>query len=181
MIAGHMLRHGVTCYFVVATPFELRTCCRRQLPQSAVRQIAWPRRVPGRDASTIASVLLWRRPHLSNRRRGAALLVIGGNRRDLLVVELLGEESHRFGAVIAESALPHFQLERDVVRVLPAEIRHRRQLASAARAVAGATAGKPLRCIPGLGELLAFRDEVLISCRERRERSFRDSVIRGNI
>src|SRR5215469_5687798 len=54
--------------------------------------------------------------------RTSDLLVVGCNRGDLLIVELLGKEHHGFGIVSAESALPHSELERDVARVLSGEV-----------------------------------------------------------
>src|SRR5271166_6403122 len=53
---------------------------------------------------------------------GAKLLVIGGNCRDLLIVELLGEQRHRLGAVPAEAALPHLQFKRCVMRILSGKV-----------------------------------------------------------
>jgi hypothetical protein len=64
------------------------------------------------------------------------LLVIGGNRGGLLVIELLGDDRHRVGTVLAETLPPHLQGEGDIVAVLPGKVRDRRRLARAAGPVA---------------------------------------------
>ena len=48
------------------------------------------------------------------------LLVTGGQRRDVLIVELLCEKRHRIRTGVAEAALPHLQLEGDIARAAPA-------------------------------------------------------------
>src|SRR5215469_8396341 len=69
-------------------------------------------------------------------RRGPKLLVVSGQRRELLIVELVGEQAHYRMTGVAEAALPHLQLEGDVVSVLSAEVRDRRRLPSTVRSVA---------------------------------------------
>src|SRR5262245_24665568 len=77
--------------------------------------------------------------HLLRRGHGrggtADLLVIRGNGRDLLVVELLGDEGHRLRTALAEAALPHPQFELDVLCVLSGEVGNRRRNARAIRSV----------------------------------------------
>src|SRR5215470_19797981 len=76
--------------------------------------------VLGKDTRTSACPLL--RAHRAGRR--ANLLVVRGHGRDLLVVELLGDGSHQVRAVLAETALPHVQCERDILCVLSGKVRH---------------------------------------------------------
>src|SRR5258708_28029074 len=64
--------------------------------------------------------------------RRAHLLVVGGDSRDVLRVELLRDDRHRLRAVLAEALLPHLQLEGDVGGVLSGEVRDGRRLARAA-------------------------------------------------
>src|SRR2546430_10811644 len=112
---------------------------------------------------------------------GLNLLVIGGERRDLLIVELLGEESHRLKTVPAEAALPHLQLKGGVMRILSGEVWDCWQLANAGRAMADSTAGNSFRCITHFGELLTFLDEVRGCARQRRERDFDVFIVSGHV
>ena len=63
-------------------------------------------------------------------------MVICGECRDILCIEALSDVSHCIGTVVAKSALPHRQLESDVVFVLPGKVRNRREFAGAARSMA---------------------------------------------
>src|SRR5271166_5950560 len=112
---------------------------------------------------------------------GAKLLIIGGDRRDLLIVELLSEERHRLGTVLAEAALPHLQFECCVMRVLSGEVRDRWRLANAAHAMTDVTGGNSFHRITRLGQLLTLSDEGGICAHQRRERSFNVCIVRGNV
>src|SRR5258708_21512011 len=89
--------------------------------------------------------------------RRAHLLVVGGDGRDVLIVQLLGDGPHRVGTVFAETQLPHPQGEGDVVGRLSRKVWDHRRLASAPGAVA-IVAMQPVWSA-GLGELLAALDE----------------------
>src|SRR5262245_27384499 len=99
------------------------------------------------------------------------LLVVGSHRRDVLIVEQLGDRSHYIFTGLAEAALPHLQLEGNVVPVLSGEVRDRRGLPSAVRSVAEAATGNPFRRVANLGEPLTLGDESgVCRARQRQER-----------
>ena len=99
------------------------------------------------------------------------LLVVGSQRRDLLIVEPLGEQAHHRMTGVAEAALPHLQLEGNVVPVLSAEVRDRRRLPSTVRSVTVDAAGNPFRRVASFGEPLTLGDESrACRVRQRQER-----------
>ena len=110
---------------------------------------------------------------IATRRGGGPpkLLVVGSQRRDLLIVEPLGEQAHHRMTGVAEAALPHLQLEGNVVPVLSAEVRDRRRLPSTVRSVAVDAAGNPFRRVANFGEPLTLGDESrACRVRQRQER-----------
>src|SRR5215468_350797 len=112
---------------------------------------------PSVKSADIGSPLL--RAHRAGRR--ANLLVVRGHGRDLLVVELLGDGGHQVRAVLAKTALPHVQCERDILCVLSGKVRHWRN----ALAVWSMTIVTPQDAFAGvavLRELLTFFDDCSI-------------------
>src|SRR5208282_3113254 len=105
------------------------------------------------------------------------LLVVGGQRRDVLIVELAGKERHRIGTGLAEAALPHLHLEGDVVSVLPAEIRYGGRLPRAVRAMTVAAGGNPLRLAADFRELLTLAEERSVCRGQRQERRLDASIV----
>src|SRR5499433_3033023 len=111
-------------------------------------------------------------------RRGPKLLVVSGQGRELLIVELVGEQAHYRMTGVAEAALPHLQLEGDVVSVLSAEVRDRRRLPSTVRSVAVQATGNPFRRVANIGELLTLGDESrAFRVRQRHERRLGGSKV----
>src|SRR5215468_11774310 len=111
-------------------------------------------------------------------RRGPKLLVVSSQRRDLLIVELVGEQAHYRMAGVAEAELPHLQLEGDVVSILSAEVRDRRRLPSTVRSVAVQATGNPFRRVANVGELLTLGDESrAFRVRQRHERRLGGSKV----
>src|SRR5262249_185720 len=83
---------------------------------------------------------------------------------------------------VAETALPHLQLEGDVVSILSAEVRDRRRLPSTVRSVAVQATGNPFRRVANVGELLTLGDESRpFRVRHRHERPLRGSKVGLNI
>src|SRR5262249_47019717 len=113
--------------------------------------------------------------------RTSDLLVVGCNRGDLLIVELLGKEHHGFGIVSAESPLPHSELKRDVARVLSGEVGKGRGPTCAFSAMAVVAAGNSFRCVARLSELLAPLDEVRVRIRQRWEWSLEACIIASHV
>src|SRR6202048_4160447 len=99
-------------------------------------------------------------------RRGD-LLIIGGERRDILIIELGGDHEHDFGAALAVAALPHLELEGDVPGILSGEIGDRGWLTCASRSVAVVASLNVLRGTAHFGELLATLDERGSRARQR--------------
>src|SRR5262249_29848584 len=111
-------------------------------------------------------------------RRGPKLLVVSSQRRDLLIVELVGEQAHYRMTGVAETELPHLQLEGDVVSILSAEVRDRRRLPSTVRSVAVQATGNPFRRVANVGELLTLGDESrAFRVRQRHERRLGGSKV----
>src|SRR5258708_2895148 len=126
---------------------------------------------------SIGSASRLRRRRLLERR--AHLLVVGGDSRDVLRVELLRDDRHRLRAVLAEALLPHLQLEGDVGGVLSGEVRDGRRLARAAGPMAVVAAlDLPLGAADAR-ELFAAFDEHRIAGLERREPGTQAPAIGG--
>src|SRR5215469_13914291 len=83
-------------------------------------------------------------------RRGPKLLVVSSQRREFLIVELVGEQAHYRMTGVAEAALPHLQRKVDVVSVLSAEVRDRRRLPGTVRSVQFKQPGTPFAGLPTL-------------------------------
>ena len=109
------------------------------------------------------------------------MLVVRGKCCDFAVVELLGEQTHHPGTVLAEAAFPHLQLECRVSRILSAEVWDRWQLADAARAMANRTGRNSLDRVARLGEQLTFLDEGRICARQRKEWSVEVRIVGGHV
>ena len=114
-------------------------------------------------------------------RWSTAPLVVGGDRRDFLVVELFGDDPHRVGTVPAEALLPHLQGEGDVVGVLPGKVRDRRRLGRALGPVAiVAILNSPLG-VADFGKLLAPFDESGIGRFQRKKRRVDAGVVCADV
>src|SRR5207244_482806 len=93
------------------------------------------------------------------------------------IVELFGEQRDRIGAGLAEAALPHLQLESNVVLVLSAEIWDRRRLPRTVRTMAVSAAGDPFLLAANRSEVLTLVEEPARGSRQRQERRIDAGIV----
>jgi hypothetical protein len=141
---------GRTALVLPLRPCRLVQSCRSRTHASRSDRSTW--------------ILLLRRPDVAG---PPHLLVVGRDRRKVLVVEHLGDDLHRLRTALAETCAPPVESEVDVVSILAGKIWDCRRFARAFGPAAIVASLDPLLGAADLRELLSALNERGVGWPER--------------